>query len=197
MKKDSPTSDPHEELKALLASSFHSEEADDTPPLPQGLRDRIRDQYSKKATTSVASPETQSFFEKLFSLFKTPAYAGAAAALVLLAVVAVVLNLDNNREVMRGGSGEKTAVTIYLVGLDDTARETLNNSKLFAEDALKVATLTEALNAANPKIIVNGESDTIQGFTAGGTAAQEKPFPADSSLADHIAETVAELGAEE
>ena len=39
MKTEPPN---HDELKALLAQSFHSEEAEDVPPLPQGLRDRIR-----------------------------------------------------------------------------------------------------------------------------------------------------------
>ena len=33
------SSDKHEELKALLAQSFRSEEGDDVPSLPEDLRD--------------------------------------------------------------------------------------------------------------------------------------------------------------
>ena len=77
-------SNKHDELKALLAQSFHSEEADEVPPLPEGLRDRIRDQYGKEPTPSAAPTEerSESIFAKISRLFAQPQFSGAAAALV-------------------------------------------------------------------------------------------------------------------
>ena len=49
MKTDAPKPD-HDELKVLLAKSFQAEQAEDVPPLPDGLRDRIRDQYGQVET---------------------------------------------------------------------------------------------------------------------------------------------------
>ena len=58
-------SDQHEELKALLSRSFRSEEGDDAPPLPEDLRDRIRDQYGRLPGTAPTPTEEHS--ESIFS----------------------------------------------------------------------------------------------------------------------------------
>ena len=61
-------SDKHEELKALLAQSFRSEEADDVPSLPGDLRDRIRDQYGKDLAPAPTEERSESLFTRISRL---------------------------------------------------------------------------------------------------------------------------------
>ena len=128
MKTDSQTPD-HEELKALLAKSFHSEEADNVPPLPDALRDRIQDQYGKaKAPARTASEEhSESIFAKISRLFAQPAFGGAAAALVLIAVAAFFLIPKDDPTIPDGprGATAYNGVTIVLYGFDADQAEAI------------------------------------------------------------------------
>lgn len=171
--KTDPSSN-HEELKALLAQSFHSEEADEVPPLPDGLRDRIQDQYGKELTPApVAAVErSESIFAKLSRLFAQPQFTGAAAAVVLIAVAAFLLipggtDAPTNPGTVRGTADPvvptNPAATIILYGLDSEKAAALK-----AVLDPKLATIKEDISsepaAKGATIIIDGKKGQILGY---------------------------------
>ena len=115
-------SDKHEGLKALLAQSFRSEEANDVPSLPEDLRDRIRSQYGKDLAPAPTPTEerSESIFTRISRLFAQPQFSGSLAAVALIAVAAFLLMPDRTDPLnggMRGNDQEvpaNPAATIIL-----------------------------------------------------------------------------------
>ena len=98
-----------EQLKQVLAKSFDGSEGEDIPPLPEGLRDRITDQYGRRATPSQdARTSTETLFSRISGLFRTPAFAGATAVLIVLLVATAVIRQPDGTKVTRGG-GERVS----------------------------------------------------------------------------------------
>ena len=200
MKTDSQTPD-HEELKALLAKSFHSEEADNVPPLPAALRDRIQDQYGKakaKSPARTASEEhSESIFAKISRLFTHPAFSGAAAALVLIAVAAFFLIPKGDPTIpdgLRGGTAYK-GVTIVLYGFDADQAEAIKK-QLDPESAKILTNLSGEPSGEGRTIIIDGKDGEIEGYTSHDAEAIIVPLPdSPAQIADAIAKMLLELRA--
>lgn len=186
--KDDPPAPDHEELKALLARSFHADEADDVPPLPDDLRDRIRDQYGPKPASTAAQPPSHSFFAKLGRLFAQPAFRGAAAALVLVAVAAVLL-FPNHRGVpdTTRGDSSYTGVSILLLGFDAPRVEALQ--ELLGSDRLEVVDNLDGRIASDHRtIVLDARSGELRGYRDAESAPLIEPLPErDSQLPAAIA----------
>ena len=192
-----------DQLKHLLAKSYDGSEANDVPPMPDGLRERIAGQYGRSATTPSPQVEIQkvSFFSAVAQLFATPSLRAAAALVVLLLVATAVLkNLpDSTTGTIRGGGDPSSSITCILYGLDTAEQTAVANSGL-GEDALKTATtsadLDGALQGEGVRIVINGDTDQILGYLPGkDTPTIEEPLPADpADLTTKIAQIIAELG---
>lgn len=198
MKTDSQTPD-HEELKALLAKSFHSEEADNVPPLPDALRDRIQDQYGKaKAPARTASEEhSESIFAKISRLFAQPAFGGAAAALVLIAVAAFFLIPKDDPTIPDGprGATAYNGVTIVLYGFDADQAEAIKK-QLDPESAKILTNLSGEPSGEGRTIIIDGKDGEIEGYTSHDAEAIIVPLPdSPAQIADAIAKMLLELRA--
>ena len=194
MKQD-PNSANLDDLKALLAKSFDGAEGDDVPPLPESLRDRISDQYGR---SSSPAPQAHSpgFFAWLTSLFAQPAFAGVAAALVLVITATVLLNKPGNDGTYRGDPGAAgPAVTLVLFQVDDAATQSIRSADLFDEKAVRVATTIAELDAiAPPRIVIDGSTGTIQAFAEGSDTPIEAPLPtAPQELADTVADLLGKI----
>jgi hypothetical protein len=192
MKTDSPAPD-HEKLKALLANSFHSEEADDVPPLPDDLRERIREQYGKAQmpASRPAEERSETIFAKIARLFAQPAFRGAAAAIVLVAVAAVLLlpKKDSPGDSAFRGASDYTGVTILLYGFDDERAGAI--AREFDPKAVKIVKDLEGQIAKDARtIVIDGVDGEIEGYSGPGSEPQIMPLP--ESPAD-IAAKVAEL----
>ena len=201
MKTDSQTPD-HEELKALLAKSFHSEEADNVPPLPDALRDRIQDQYGEAKANSparTASEEhSETIFAKISRLFTHPAFSGAAAALVLIAVAAFFLIPKDDQTIpdgLRGGAASDNGVTIFLYGFDTDQAEAIK--KLFDPESAKILTnLSGEPSGEGHTIIIDGKDGEIEGYTSHDAEAIIVPLPdSPAQIADAFAKMRLELRA--
>lgn len=173
MKNDSQSPN-HDELKALLASSFHSEEAADVPPLPEDLKDRIRDQYGAVGTSEpVGHASSESFFSKLFNLFAQPAYSGAAAAILLLAVAGILM--IPNQDGMRGDPTPavvQPSITFLSYGFD-------NHDELGLDESWTVKKI-DSLDASlsdGPTIIIDGVNKELKGYSGPDAEAITVPFP--------------------
>jgi hypothetical protein len=198
--KKSPDLD---QLKQLLAKSYDGSEASDVPPLPEGLRDRIADQYGQSATTPSPQAVTQKvgFFSAVSQLFATPSLQAVAALVILLLVATVVIKStgpSSTGGALRGGDGTLSSVTCILMDLDEAEKAAVAESGL-AEDALTTAdspgALTKALEAVGVRIVIDGNSDQILGYLPGSnTPTIEEPLPADpAALTSKIAQIIAEL----
>ena len=200
MKTDSQTPD-HEELKALLAKSFHSEEADNVPPLPDALRDRIQDQYGKakaKSPARTASEEhSESIFAKISRLFAQPAFGGAAAALVLIAVAAFFLIPKDDPTIPDGprGATAYNGVTIVLFGCDADQAEAIKK-QLDPESAKILTNLSGEPSGEGRTIIIDGKDGEIEGYTSHDAEAIIVALPdSPAQIADAIAKMLLELRA--
>lgn len=172
-----------DQLKQLLAKSFDGSEADDIPPLPEGLRDRIADQYGRSAPPSQrARTSTDTLFSRISRLFQTPALAGVAAVLILLLVATVVINRPDSTKGLRG-DGELPSVTLVLYKLDEQSRSVVTESDLEGSALTTVASETElakALEAEGARIVLDGTAGKILGYHPGQTdPAIEEPLPDD------------------
>ena len=187
MKTDTPPPD-YEELKALLSKSFHSEEADGVPPLPDDLRDRIRDQYGKAQTPSQAPTQEHSLsiFTKISRLFAQPAFSGAIAALVLLAVAAFLLLPDRpDSGGIRGNDNPPVSVstaTILLYGVSAEQAVAIK-SQLDPKSAKIVTDLTGEPSAEGRTIIIDGKAGLIKGYASPDATAQTAPLPQNATSA--------------
>ena len=190
-----PNSANLEDLKKVLAKSFDGAEGEDVPPLPESLRDRIADQYGRSAEPA-PKEQSEGFFAWLTSLFAQPAFAGAAAALVLLVTASVLLWNPDDSGQFRNGSGSNTsAVTLVLYQIDDATAASLREADLFDEKATRVATTASELEAiAPPRIVLDGSTETIRAFAEGSDAPLEADLPADpQQLADKVAELLQQI----
>ena len=193
-------SNKHDELKALLAQSFHAQESEEVPPLPEGLRDRIRDQYGKAISTAPAPAEqsAETFFGKISRLFAQPQFSGAVAAIVLIAVAAFLLIPERNAELGNGMRGNPVtpnteSVTIVLYGFEAEKAESI---KSVLDPS--VATIKEDLSnepaAQGTTIILDASEGEIQGYANPDAEAQVVELPqSEAQIADAIARLLKEL----
>lgn len=181
MKSNSPPPD-HEDLKALLASSFHAEKADDAPPLPDDLRERIRDQYGKPKTavTRPGSQQSESWLGKLSRLFAQPAFSGAAAALVLIAVAAFLLLPDRpDRGGTRGTPDPPettTAATVLLYAVDDEVSDAISE-QLDPKATKAITDLIGEPSAEGRTVIIDGKAGLLKGYRSPDAAPVTAPLP--------------------
>ena len=177
-------SDQHEELKALLSRSFRSEEGDDTPTLPEDLRDRIRDQYGRLPGTSPAPTEehSESIFSRISRLFAQPQFSGALAAVVLIAVAAFLLMPDRTDPAnggMRGNGWEapdNPAATIILYGLEPARaaaiKADVDSTMAFIREDISGEPAAEGIT-----IIIDGKAGTIEGYANPNAEATTVQLP--------------------
>jgi hypothetical protein len=190
-----------EQLKQLLAKSYNGSEADDVPPMPDGLRDRIADQYGQSATTPSPQVESQkvSFFSAVAQLFATPALRAATALVILLLVATVIIiNVPSNPKGIRGGGEPTSSITCVLHGLDAAEEEAVAKSGLSKEALRFSKSATElqgAIEAEGAVLIINGETDQILAYLPGeDTPTIEEPLPTDpAELTAKIAQIIAKL----
>ena len=191
-------SDKHEELKALLSRSFHSEEGEDAPPLPESLRDRIQDQYGRELSRATAPAEEhgESIFSRISRLFAQPQFSGALAAVVLVAVAAFLLIPP--RDDQPGGGGMRgngtdapanPAATIILYGFDSANADAIRN----VLDP-RVASIREDISgepaAEGITIIIDGKAGTIEGYANPNAEAVTVELP-DNEF--EVGKTVSEM----
>lgn len=190
-----PSPPENEELKTLLRNSFHSEPSDEIPPLPDDLRERIRDQYGRQAASPPDKPR-ESLLNSLWDLFRRPAFAGAAAAVLLLGVALLVFFPKDGATgdgAMRGaGSGDGQAITIMLYKAPAEVKEALLKRGF---DESRIRTVTDpsaATSSEGPVILVDGADAELEYHPGDGKPSVITKFPADP---DAVATEVLKLAA--
>ena len=190
-------SDQHEELKALLSRSFHSEEGEDAPPLPDSLRDRLQDQYGRELSRASAPAEehSESIFSRISRLFAQPQFSGALAAVVLIAVAAFLLIPPRDDQPGGGMRGNGTdapanpAATIILYGFDSANADAIRN----VLDP-RVASIREDISgepaAEGITIIIDGKAGTIEGYANPNAEAITVELPGNEF---EVGKTVSEM----
>lgn len=191
-----------EQLKQLLAKSYDGSEAEDVPPMPDALRDRITDQYGHSATKPSPQAESQkvSFFSALTQLFATPSLRAVSALVIMLLVATVVIKTSttSTKGPGRGGDENPSSITCILYGLDADEQTAVSASGL-DEEALQTITSATALDSAlkgdGLRIVINGETDLILGYLPGADKPTiEEPLPSDpAALSAKLAEILNEL----
>jgi len=199
MKNNSPAPD-HEELKALLAKSFHSEEAENVPALPETLRDRIRGQYGQTRAQGQAETAalSESLFAKIARLFTQPQFSGAAAAIVLIAVAAFLLvptkDDSTNSNDFRGlETPSSTTATIILYGFDSENASSIKEL-LDPKAAEILQNIAGEPSAEGATIIIDGKAREIQGYTSRDAEPIIIALPeSEAKIADAIAKMLETL----
>ena len=186
-----------DQLKQVLAKSFDGSEGDDVPPMPEGLRDRIADQYGRTASHEVVESTGERFFSLISQLFRKPAFAVGMAAVVMLIVATAVFNRPDSTTGFRGGD-DPSSVTLVLHLIDAPTTEVIKTSG-FDSEALKETKnpdeLGEVLDSAGVRIVLDGRVNKILGYMPGETEpAIEEDMPSDpAALAAKVAAFQAKL----
>ena len=187
-----------DQVKQLLAKSFDGSEGDDVPPMPEGLRDRIADQYGRTASNEVVEKSTgESFFSLISQLFRKPAFAVGMAAVIMLLVATAVFNRPDTNPGFRGGD-DPSSVTLVLHLIDAPTTEAIKASG-FDSEALKETKnpdeLGDLLDDAGVRIVLDGSVNKILGYMPGeATPAIEEEMPSDAAaLAAKVAAMQAKL----
>ena len=191
MKSESP--DQYEELKALLSKSFSPEEGEDAPPIPDQIRDRIRDQYGRtnSAADASSSSRDESLIARISRLWAQPQFSGALAAVALVAVAAFLLIPDRNDRMEGGMRGKQVeapnspATSIIIYGLEPGRAEALKG----VLDP-KIAVLRKDISgepaAEGITIIIDGKEGAIEGYANPSAEALKSELPSDEFEAGKI-----------
>jgi hypothetical protein len=196
MKHEKNTSEM-DQLKQVLAKSFDGSEGDDVPPMPDGLRDRIADQYGRSTSSEVVERTGDSFFSLLGQLFRKPAFAVVTAGVIMMVVATAVFKRPGS-EPFRDPGGTPSAVTLVLHQIDAPTTEGIKSAG-FASKALtetqNADELGAALEAEGVRIVIDGAAGKIFGYLPGeATPAIEEDLPADpAALAAKVAAFQAKL----
>jgi hypothetical protein len=198
MKHEKNTSEI-DQLKQVLAKSFDGSEGDDVPPMPDGLRDRIADQYGRTASSEVVERTGDSFFSLLGQLFRRPAFAAVTAAVIMLVVATAIFNKPGGGEPFRDPGGDTRSAVTLVLHLIDTPTTDAIKSAGFASEALMETKNPDELGAvlqkAGVRIVLDGRVGKIFGYLPGEvTPAIEEDLPADpAALAAKVAAFQAKL----
>lgn len=164
MMMNSPQDNTPDELKGIvevLEKSLSPQEAQPVPPLPDDLRERLRGQYTEAVTGPV---ESGGLLSRIWAVVAQPAFSGAFAAFVLVAVLGSLFlkNRSIAPEQMRGASPAEVAPQTILVlfELAEDQQAALRESGYFEPALLQVAVDEAALGEI---VARDGESLVIDG----------------------------------
>ena len=163
-----PSSDRRERVKQMLANSYPRVREEDREPLPSSVLAELRGEKSDGS----AKTERDSFWQRLGALLRGPQALGlgAAAALVLVAVFAILPDTRNN-----GGDGDPTrsggttppdSPLVILHGLSDAQFEAVRAAPLLrgqwteVPDGQELAAFQEEKRGPQ-LIVVDGTNGTI------------------------------------
>lgn len=188
-----PIPDHLKPVRQILMDSAHGPTDDEAPPPSGDLLDDLEKSLAAPLTSQPKSEAASpSFFERVRSLFATPAF-GLVAALIVVLFVAVPL-LQNGHTFRKGGGATSESAPVVLVGIDDKAYDKLATDGLFDPQALlRLDTRAEADAIASPKIIVDFEEGMLRAYDAGGNDFYRHVIKTDSSLPSDIARALSKL----
>lgn len=180
-------------VRQILMDSAQGAPDDEAPPPSGDLLDDLEKSLGGPATSQTAMPAAlPSIFERVRSLFATPAF-GLVAALVVVLFVALPL-FQGSHGFRNGGDTETAGARVILVGISDESFETLSNNGLFDPQALvRLDHRTDADAMESPKIIVDFEEGMLRAFDAGGNDFYRHHLKVDSSLPGDIARALSKL----
>ena len=179
------------QIRDILMQSAGGTAEDEAPRPPSDLLDDLERALMDEKPVEVAKPAEASLFEKLRSLFATPAFGGVAALIVVLFVAVPMLNPGGEKEVVRGGI-DSEALNIILVDGDDEAFQALSSAKnIDAESLIKVASEEKAAKIGSPKIVVIGNS--LKAYDGEGNEVYSQEIADASELGSAVAMAMGEL----
>ena len=186
-----------DQVKQVLAKSFDGSEGDDIPPMPDGLRDRIEDQYGRAASDEVVRDSGESFFSLLSQLFRKPAFAVGMAAVIMLVVGTALLNRPTGDPGFRG-PGSSTEVRLVLHQVDAATVQGIESAGIDRGAMVVTASADElgaALDRAGVRIVIDGRVNKLFGYLPGASEPSlEEDLPSDPSvLAAKVAEVQGKL----
>ncbi|MDP0491236.1 MAG: hypothetical protein Q7Q71_09335 [Verrucomicrobiota bacterium JB023] len=182
-------------MKSMLEQSLQPPAGEDVPPLPEDLRERLLGQYGPMQSRAAATAKP-SFWSALGQLFAQPAFSGALAAVVLLAVIgalslrpdgAVGEGVDTVRDVAPPAAQAQSIVILYQV--EPEQREEFLESGYFDKESVKTtassAELEELVARPGKSVVIDGAAGEIR-----GEDGSVRPLP---EKAEEVAEVVLEM----
>lgn len=170
MNMNSPQDNTPDELKGIvevLEKSLSPQEAKPVPPLPDDLRERLRGQYAEAAAVPVRGG---GLFSRLLAAFAQPAFSGAFAALVLVAVLGSLFlkNRGSAPEQMRGATPDEVIPQTILVlfELAEEQQAALRESGYFEPALLQVAVdesaVAELVARDGDSLVIDGREGELR-----------------------------------
>lgn len=178
-------------VREILMDSAISPAEDEAPGAPSDLLDDLEESLLGTTTPPVTTARA-SFFEKIRSLFASPAFGAVSALIVVLFIALPFLNREEPGGFRSGNEDYTEGPQILLVGIEDEAFEKLAASGLFDTQALIRTDDPDAIEA--PKLVLYFTTQTLVAIGAGGTEMLRKPMPEDrSALPSAIAQALSEF----
>lgn len=183
----------------LLMGSMKTHATEQAPALPTALLEDLTRTASRQPI-ALRQNSLAGLFESLRSMMASPAFGGAAAAIMVLAIAsAVILRPDasSSGDTFRGAGSfsESTSARVILVGASTGLQEELKAISDLERGAFSSVSSTEGIEEIKGAlVIVDWEAQTITAINAKGEIAYSNDLPTStSSLSLEIALALSRL----
>lgn len=170
----------------LLMASMQPPSNEHAPALPKGLLEDLTRSVAHRSA-SARQGQFAGFLASLRSMFASPAFGCAAAAIAVLAVASTVAlrPVDSQKtDTFRGAASDRAAEAIHviLVGAPNGVMRTLESTTDFEDGIFSAASSPESVQAIEgPRVIVDFVSKTITSISSDGETLYQTELPASTS----------------
>ena len=169
----------------LLMASVKAHPSEKAPALPSSLlEDLTRHSASQMAPASCKS--SAGFFEAIRSMFASPAFGAAAAAIMVLGVASTMMfsgDAPSDNGAIRGSSAYAPADTaqVILISAPHGMQATLESATDFEDGVFFTAPTVESTTDMGARVIVDFSAGTITGIDASGATVYQSSLPESTS----------------
>ena len=183
-------------VRDILMNAAHGSpgsDDEDFPPAPDDLLDDLEEKLGGRRAVPAAPVAAVPWHVRLTRLFASPGFGLAAAAIVVL-LIAVPLFKGPDRFRNNGTPTNTATVRVVLVAPDDATLERLSGSGLIDPASRVVAKDAAAAKAVPaPKLVLDFQASTLEGWSADGTLLFTDPLPAAADQPAAIATALSRL----
>ncbi len=180
-------------VRDILMNAAHGSDDEDFPPAPDDLLDDLEEKLGGRRSVPAAPVAAVPWHVRLTRFLGSPGFGLAAAAIVVL-LIAVPLLKGPDRFRNNGSSTNTAAVRVVLVAPDSATLERLSDSGLIDPASRVIAENAAAAKAVpSPKLVLDFQASTLEGWSADGTLLFTDPLPAAADQPAAIATALSRL----
>ncbi len=180
-------------VRDILMNAAQGSDDEDFPPAPDDLLDDLEEKLGGRRAVPAAPVAAVPWHVRLTRFLGSPGFGLAAAAIVVL-LIAVPMFKGPDRFRNNGTPTTNAAVRLVLVAPDSATVERLSGSGLIDPASRVIAENAAAAKAVpSPKLVLDFQASTLEGWSADGTLLFTDPLPAAADQPAAIATALSRL----